>query len=121
MKFEDHSRHNHAVVSLRKPQLVSTVALPEQVLGLSAEFIRHSFETSSPTTRSGFQLVKDAMKKFRNANTRIIRHCGPESFRDSTLATDSLQKMDYKRRPLHGRRPTSDEINQAYQLMLSDN
>src|SRR6266404_7099452 len=38
----------------------------------------------------------DIEEKVPETNAMIICHCGPERFRDSALATESLQKMGYK-------------------------
>ena len=38
----------------------------------------------------------DVEEKVPDPNAMIICHCGPESFRGSALAAESLQKMGYK-------------------------
>jgi len=38
----------------------------------------------------------DIEEKVPDANAMIICHCGPERFRGSALAAESLQKMGYK-------------------------
>jgi phage shock protein E len=49
----------------------------------------------------------DIEEKFPDENAMIICHCGGGG--RSALAAESLQKMGYKKRPLHGRRLQSLE------------
>jgi rhodanese-related sulfurtransferase len=48
----------------------------------------------SPRFRCG--KIVNIEEKVPDTNAMFICHCGPERFRDSALAVETLQKMDYK-------------------------